>query len=232
MTAATDTPAPPVWRRVLAWTAPVGIVLAVYTAHFWINVPRGPLPPLSAKQKKAKKEQEKAAEEAKKEREVKSEEMTEPRAEGQLRNLWRRYGDKPYAREPALPEWDAKHRPMLQRLATRLRQHAFAGSPDLASVEVESVNCRTIRCELVISSPYPHELWRYADALYDLESDDGPVWRSVTVNSLRTRRGQDPRLSILVAFTRDFPDLEAIHLDPLAPGQPDVSVEAEASEGR
>lgn len=131
--------------------------------------------------------------------------------------LWRRHQAQPLADEPEDAAWAQAHRSLIYQLSSLTRERAFAGAPDPMEAGVVEVTCRSVRCELVLSSSYPHELTLLAETLGRVRWGKRSLWRDFS-SEARTEESDDDgarqhKVAITVAFTADLPPLAELSLD-------------------
>lgn len=108
---------------------------------------------------------------------VTGEPLSSPRSRADLNALWKDYGDAPLEGEPVDERWAQAQKSLHYQLFALTRDAAFDGAPDGPVVSLRDVTCRSIRCELVLTSAYHHELTILADALAELRKDRASLWR-------------------------------------------------------
>ncbi len=208
------------WRGVIAWVAPFVLAGLAFNVHASLHIPRKlPLPhPAKTKKKKATQPAKTPAKRNKTTQPTnKAAVKPTPRSARRLDALWRRYGDKPYAREPLDSSFETGHRAIVQRLATQVRQDTFHGAPSNHQLTVVSSSCRTIRCMLIVHAQHRYEIELFADSLFALKRGDAPLLRAVEgrfeeaeTRSSDSSSDEPPPLAahFTIAFTHDLPKLD------------------------
>src|SRR5688572_3771186 len=150
------------------WVAPMVALLAV-GMHYALNVPSEALlattrkepapdpPPVEAKPSPVKAK-------TKSKGKTKSDEWT-PRAAPELARLRKQFLGTPISNEPETAAWARKAQAVVGKAIMLARTEAFAGAPEDPRIVTDDARCHTIRCLVVLRSPYPHELRLILDAL-------------------------------------------------------------------
>ncbi len=208
------------WRGLVAWIAPFVLAGLAFNVHASLHIPRRlPLPhPAKSKKKKKKPAPAKQSKKRKQTKQPTSKAAVKPgppRSARRLNSLWRRYGEKPYAKEPLDSSFETGHRAIVQQLATRVREHTFRGAPSHHQLSVVSSSCRTIRCKMIVHAQHRYEIELFADTLFALKRGDEPLLRAVEGRFEEARdsdaSSDDPppiAAHFTIAFRRDQPKLD------------------------
>lgn len=159
-------------NRIVAWVLPPLLAFGAVGLHFWLNVPDEPVVqhPKDQKAEAAKRR----AERAKKRREKR---MHKPRPGAELDALLEQYDGTDFEKEPVVGKWARQTQTMLNKAIVMSRKAAFDGAPEEPRVSVVRTQCRTIRCRMLLKSPYVHEVEMLADTLKRVETLAGEsIW--------------------------------------------------------
>jgi hypothetical protein len=201
-----------VWR-VRQWLIPVVLSAAAIGLHFHLNVPDEPVEPRTpqgaAAKKAAAKRKAAAAAVAK---------VFEPRAGPELDRLLETYEQAPFEREPVLGKWARSTQTLLNKAVVLARKEAFAGAPEEPRVSVNRTQCRTVRCRIVLRSPFAHELQMLSDRLQRIETGGQSIWRRYEQETTQAPDEDHPRedhhLQITVVLIADDIEPDSLELGP------------------
>jgi hypothetical protein len=177
-------PAPIEWRiaRIVAAFALAG---GAFGVHMWLNVPDEPVVASPRDQGSKNRNKHRA-------RNARSERMPE-RSEAELEEAWSRWGELPFDEEPMRGRWSRDMQTMVNKAVVVARKAAFEGAPEDPRVIVTGTQCRTIRCQFVLRSPYEHEVDLLVKALQRVTYDGDPMWRTVEAESIDPPSPQSPK---------------------------------------
>ncbi|MCB9706478.1 MAG: hypothetical protein H6711_31820 [Myxococcales bacterium] len=146
--------------------------------------------------------------------------FTEPRPRAELDELWATIGAAPFADEPLAGPWASVHRSLIFQIIAQVREKTFKGSPDAPQVALGDVECRTIRCTIVLTSPYTHELELLVAAVERLRLRNEPLWRvsergplTPFVDEEREEESNALQVTMTLGFAADLPEVQALTLD-------------------
>lgn len=166
--------------------------------HWWVNVPEHVS--VSAKDQGAKKD-------AKKKPPRKKSEANKPRLPGEIVATFERYAEVDFAEEPAKAAWMRTAQSLVNKTVVVARKHAFEGTPEEPRVSVLDVACKTVRCQFVLRSPFPHEIDLLVQALQQVQIDGESIWLLFTTERVDAPKPNLPKdetyVRVTVAFAAD-----------------------------
>lgn len=131
-----------------------------------------------------------------------------PRSAAALDRAWKRWSSRDFDDEPVSVDWAHRHQSLVRKAFLAARTSAFEGAPEQAVVTLESADCHTVRCRLLMGSPFPHQNDAIADALSRLQTGSKPLWRDYEAFRVPTPEGFETGkphdyVQVTVAFVTD-----------------------------
>ena len=195
-------------RIARALLAPV-LVLGAVGVHFSLNVPDQKV--VMPKKDKAKKKRPR----------TKSRAAVAERSDAQLDAAWKRWSVEPYDGEPIKGKWGRRMQSSVNKAVVLARKEAFDGAPEDPRVVVSGTQCRTIRCRLILRSPYAHEPNLVVEALRRQTYQGKPLWRMVEAEPTDPPKPHSPKkdhyLQVTLGISFDALETKEIGFDGVKP---------------
>lgn len=147
-------------------------------AHYALNVPEHPVVVAPAKKGPKGRAQKRRAPE---------------RNPQQMQVSWDRWSVQPYEGEPIKGKWGRQTQSLVSKSVVLARKFAFEGAPEAPRVISMDNQCRTIRCQFTLRSPYRHEIDLVTRTLEHVEANGIPMFRSLEAETIEPPSDRVPR---------------------------------------